>query len=138
MSADPIDRHNEQTLDRLKVAIAEAMVQKIRSVLVRLEIPAYMDPEKNIYNSISYFVDEATGVVYVGSDLPYAPVIERGREPGKAPPHEPIKQWVMKKLGKSDYEADKIAWAIVHKIKNEGTRARYFMRISIEEFIRGV
>lgn len=139
MSADHIDRRNEETLKRLQIAIAQAFQQKVRSVLVRLDIPAYMDPEKNIINSISYFVDDATGTVYVGSDLPYSRVIEFGREPGlKPPPHEPIKQWVMKKLGKSDFEADGIAWAIVKTIEQKGTKPRHFFRISIEEFIRNV
>lgn len=138
MSVDPIDRRNEETLNQLRVTMAESFVQKTRSVLVRLNIPVPMDPERNIINSISYFVDEATGDVYCGSDLPYAPILERGRKPGKAPPHEPIKQWVIKKLGKSEEEADSIAWAVVHKIKNEGTKPRQFFRLAIEEFIAGV
>lgn len=141
MSTD-IDRHNEAELDRLAHDVGQSLVEKIRTVLVRLDIPVPMDPQKNIYKSIEYFVDQ-DGMIYVGTDLPYGPVLEWGRDPGKAPPFEPIYEWVKKKVGfyqdiKTDEDARRIAWAIVTKIKQEGVKGRYFFRISIEEWIRGV
>lgn len=141
MSTD-IARRNEAELDRLRNDMAQSLVGKVRYVLVRMDIPVPMDPAKNIYQSISYYVD-GQGIIHVGSDLPYAPVLEWGRDPGKAPPFEPIYEWVKKKVGfyqdiKTDADARRIAWAIVTKIKQEGVKGRYFFRISIEEWIRGV
>lgn len=136
--SDPVSRHNEAELERLRNDIGQSLVDKVRDVLVRANIPVPMDPKRNIYKSISYVIDNQTGIIYVGSDLPYAPIIEWGRDPGlKPPPHEPIKQWVIKKLGKSEEEADSIAWAVVKKIQKEGTAAKYPFRIGLEEWIRG-
>lgn len=38
----------------------------------------------------------------------------------KLPPHQPIKDWVVGKLGIAEDKADSVAWAIQQKIKKQG------------------
>ena len=64
---------------------------------------------------------------------PYASDIEFGRPKGKAPPFKPILRWVRRKLGiRSMKKAKQVAWAIVNKIKEEGTQPRPFVRLAIK------
>lgn len=51
----------------------------------------------------------------------YTEQLQYGRLPGKFAPIEPLIQWVQTKLGYSGKEAVSVAWAINHKIKEEGT-----------------
>lgn len=60
--------------------------------------------------------------VIVGSTQLYAAPVERGRQPGKMPPVDPIALWVKRKLGAgSDKQAKQIAFAIARKIARVGT-----------------
>jgi len=55
----------------------------------------------------------------------HAIFVERGRRPGKAPPHAPIVRWVIQKgLSRQYPRARKIAWAITKKIARKGVKAR--------------
>lgn len=58
----------------------------------------------------------------VSSTQPYAPPVERGRQPGKFPPLGPIVLWVRRKLGAgSEKEARSIAFLVARKIARKGT-----------------
>lgn len=58
----------------------------------------------------------------VASTQPYAPPVERGRQPGKFPPMGPILLWVRRKLGAgSEKEARSIAFLVARKIARKGT-----------------
>jgi len=48
-------------------------------------------------------------------------VLASGRKPGKFPPIEPIRKWVISKLGVSEDDADGVAFVIARKIAREGT-----------------
>ncbi len=47
--------------------------------------------------------------------------LEFGRRAGVAPPFNVIRDWVERKLNIPDEEIDGVSWAIVNKIKKEGT-----------------
>jgi hypothetical protein len=81
---------------------------------------------------------EVEGRVFVkGLPIQYWYYVEKGRRPGKMPPHEPIRLWVKRKLhphfeiseGRwirrkpgGEREIDRITWAIRRKIGREGTK----------------
>lgn len=139
MSSSDVERHNQEVLKRFRVKIAEGLQNKIKDTLVGMNIPAKMNPENNIYDSISYSIDEETGIITVGSTAPHSIYVEWGRLPdGRPPPYEPIHAWVIKKMGKSDPEAKSIAWAVVNHIAKEGIKAKRPFKIALEEFVRGV
>lgn len=53
----------------------------------------------------------------------YTEYLTKGRPPSEnLPPISAIKKWVMAKFGKSDKEAETMAWAVAYKIKKEGTK----------------
>ena len=68
--------------------------------------------------------------------LDYADFVEYGREPGSRPPYEPIYDWCKRKLGLSDEEAKKVAFAICNKIEKEGTEPVAYARNAIDATIR--
>lgn len=51
----------------------------------------------------------------------YSEQLAKGRQPGKRPPIAPIEKWVTAKFGISGNQAKSMAFAISHKIANEGT-----------------
>lgn len=51
----------------------------------------------------------------------YSEQLAKGREPGKRPPITPLVKWVTAKFGISGKQATSMAFAISHKIANEGT-----------------
>ena len=63
---------------------------------------------------------DLTGVVY--SPLAYAPSVERGRKPGKMPPVEAIRYWVIRKGIADGPEADQAAFLIARAIGRRGTK----------------
>jgi len=70
----------------------------------------------------------------LGYDAPYARMIEYG-----TPPH-PVSgkhfvAWVRRKLGITDPETARVAWAIATKIKKEGTDPKPFLRPAINDAI---
>lgn len=135
MSFSP-SSHNQQTLRELMDRIGYMLEDKMRSVLIRENIPAHIDPRDNIYDSIKHELDD--NVLRVGSDSLHAPYVEYGRMPGKAPPFDPIHEWVRVKLGLQEPDATSAAWAIVNKIKNEGIEPTRFMYKSVFEFVQEV
>lgn len=62
---------------------------------------------------------QAVGASIWGRD--YTEQLIYGRKPGKFAPIQPLIEWVGHKFGVYGQEAISIAWAVNHKIKNEGT-----------------
>lgn len=58
----------------------------------------------------------------VGSPLLHAPIVERGRQPGKMPPIGPIELWVRRKLGVEGDAARGVAFVVARKIARKGTK----------------
>lgn len=58
----------------------------------------------------------------VASSVFYAPIVERGRRPGKMPPPKALLLWVVRKLGIADKkEARSVAFLVARKIGRIGT-----------------
>jgi len=60
------------------------------------------------------------------SDTPYSAALNFGRQPGKMPPVQPLEEWFRLKIHLDPAEAKKAAWALAHKIKNEGMDPKPF------------
>lgn len=63
------------------------------------------------------------GSVTTTLDPIYGEPVEYGRKPGKMPPSDAIKLWVIRKLGLSGKEADSAAFLIARAIGRRGTKA---------------
>ncbi len=79
-------------------------------------------------------IDEVEGRIF--SSLPYAIVIDQGREPGKRmPPVDAIMLWVERVLGitaSDDVELEDTACAIARSIARKGIAARHFVDRGVE------
>lgn len=65
-------------------------------------------------------------------DAPYDLYVEYGRLPGKMPPVDKIKEWVLQKgLATNKKEITEIAWRISSSIKKNGIKSRPFFRKAI-------
>jgi hypothetical protein len=62
------------------------------------------------------------GEVFTPLDPIYGQPVEFGRKPGKRPPTDAIKLWVVRKLGLSGKEADSAAFLIARAIGRRGTQ----------------
>ncbi|MEP9372613.1 HK97 gp10 family phage protein [Mesorhizobium sp. KR1-2] len=63
----------------------------------------------------------------VATSLPYAVPVETGSKP-HMPPISPLVDWVERKLGLRDKEAQGVAWAIARKIAKQGTQGAFMFR----------
>jgi hypothetical protein len=73
----------------------------------------------------------------VGTALIYGWPVETGRKPGKMPPVDAIKLWVVRKLGISGKEADKVAWAIAYSIGKKGTEGAHMVEQAYDDAVSG-
>jgi hypothetical protein len=65
----------------------------------------------------------------VASSVFYAPIVEQGRRPGRRPPLEPIRLWVVRKLHVAPSQAARVAFLVARKIGRSGyPGARMFER----------
>jgi len=60
--------------------------------------------------------------VLIASTQIYAPIVERGRQPGKFPPIGPIELWVRRKLGVDPGQSKGVAFVIARSIARKGTK----------------
>lgn len=67
----------------------------------------------------------------VTTPISYAVPVELGSRP-HTPPLEPLREWVLKKLGAGPVEAEKIARAIVWKIRAHGTKGAGMFKKAFE------
>jgi len=74
--------------------------------------------------------DRVIGVV--GTSLQHAIPVELGTKP-HFPPVAPIKDWVKSKLGKSEQEAEGIAFAVARKISIKGTKPKLFVKKTFDQ-----
>lgn len=76
-------------------------------------------------------IEKTENGVEIVYDSPTASFVEYGTEP-HFPPRENIKKWAMRKLGKSEAEAENISWAICKRIARDGTPPHPFIRPAIK------
>jgi len=69
----------------------------------------------------------------VAPHVGYAPFVENGREPGKAPPLQSLMDWVkVKRIATGDRNVRNVAWAIAKKIAREGVKPQPFVQPLID------
>lgn len=79
--------------------------------------------------------DEVIGVI--GSELEYAPAMEKGATP-HFPPMRPLAYWAQRKLGVDPGSARKLAFLIARKIARYGLRARPYLEPALDEAQAGI
>lgn len=65
-----------------------------------------------------------------GANAKHAIYVHEGTKP-HWPPHDPIRQWVHKKLNPPADQIDEIAYMVQRKIAREGTKAQPFLAVAI-------
>lgn len=75
-------------------------------------------------------------VIY--NDVPYAPIIELGRRPGRMPPRKAIAPWLKRKLHLSDKEAEGMAFVVARAIGKRGLEGRHVLEASIPDIVKRV
>ena len=80
--------------------------------------------------TISVFPD-LVGSVSSGP-TPYAPVVEYGRKPGKFPPVDVIKKWVIRKLQVPEEEVDSVAFLVGRHIATHGIEGKFMFKEGLE------
>lgn len=84
--------------------------------------------------------------VEVGSDIPYAGVIEYGSRP-HFPPVDAMRLWAKRKMGLSGKDAKNVAFLVSRAIAKHGTKPRYintgsqpmfqkFLNQAVKEFVK--
>lgn len=94
----------------VEVILTEVIEKFLIPHFIELGMRASGEWEENI---------QAVGASIWGRD--YTEQLVYGRRPGKFAPIEPLIEWVGVKLGIYGQEGISVAWAINHKLKNEGS-----------------
>lgn len=112
--------------DRISREIAEEIYERSQKNIEEMDIIA------SGYLKRSGFVGKlGTGVWIVKYYAPYSVYVDYGTEP-HMPPVEPLINWAKNKLGLSDKEAKRVAWAIATEISKYGTKPRPFFRNAVD------
>jgi len=135
-----IDR---ESLKKVKEYVAD---ERFKKALQNTLISAGLQLERDIVENI---VERATNTgalaqswqtqaraydtVVVFSNLLYAPFVEYGTRPHRAP-IDPLRKWVHLKLNKSGRELESTAWAIWRKIATKGTEEKRYVRDATDRF----
>jgi len=88
------------------------------------------------------FAKEIHGTAYdmtgiVGTSLVYGLPVEMGRKPGRMPPVDAIKLWVVRKLGIKGQDADRVAYAIAYSIGKKGTKGAFMVQQAYDQAVSG-
>lgn len=117
-----VDRHSfRRAVDSVLERIAKEMTVEVKEEIVRKDA-IYRG---YLIKSIRY-VKHSWKEYDVGSDCPYAAIVEYGAEPHR-PPFKAIYDWVVIKLGVPLGEAESVTWRIVRKIEREGTNPKPYL-----------
>ncbi|WP_126992253.1 HK97 gp10 family phage protein [Thermosipho globiformans] len=71
--------------------------------------------------------------VKVFTNMQYAPFVEYGTKPHRAP-FEPILKWVQQQLRIRGKKSKGVAWAVWRKIAKQGTPEKRYLRDALEDF----
>lgn len=105
---------------------------------------------RTLVNSISYNIiknDKSHYLIEFGSNAPHAKYVHEGREPGKMPPVNAIKEWLkikgsryfkrgfmgLSRSNSTEANLNSLSWAIALKIKENGVKAHPFLKIAIDQ-----
>ena len=100
--------------------LAEWMADEVRREIVRKKAVA----SGRLLNTIKV-VDVSEDKYELRIPMHYIKYLEYGTKPrSKFPPFFPLYTWVVHKFGKSGKEGARIAWAVMTKVKEKGTKPR--------------
>lgn len=132
--------------DSLKKVQALVSDKRFREALLKTLMAAGMDLEARIVENITERASNTGALaqswkveprdydeVVVFSNLQYAPFVEYGTRPHRAP-IDPLRKWAHLKLNKSGKELERTAWAIWQKIARKGTEGKRYLRDALENF----
>jgi hypothetical protein len=127
----PFSRIVELALNEAVMVLAKLIVDNTPSNTGALS--GAISQAKSVYYESGVFYGE------VGDGgIPYAAPVEYGRKPGKQPPVEDIKLWVLRKQlqwyrdGKP-MSVDQMAWSLARHIGKEGTEAVEMYKKGLEQ-----
>lgn len=132
--------------DSLKKVQTLVSDKRFRDALLKTLMVAGMDLEARIVENITERASNTGALaqswkveprdydeVVVFSNLQYAPFVEYGTRPHRAP-IEPLRKWAHLKLNKSGKELERTAWAIWRKIATKGTEEKRYVRDATDRF----
>jgi hypothetical protein len=126
IKASEYSRHVAARLQRARVAMEEAALETalegVHDLVARTDAAGLVDQGQY---RMGWDARPIPGGGSLGNSAPHTLAIEYGRRPGKGPPLEPLKAWVIRKLGLSGEEADGAALAIQRKIRFRGQKPKH-------------
>lgn len=124
-----IEELNERNYKRILLKVAERYKQILIQTIREMDLDSLVPKKLHFIDSI--VIIYRGGSVYVGSPLDYSWNIENGRQAGSRVPIQPLKEWCIYKLGLSEKEAHRVAYAVERKIRSEGIKAKRPFRSSV-------
>ena len=119
---------------------------RFRRILGDVLLAAGLDLEsmivENIYERASntgrlaqswHTIKKSNTRVEVRSNVHYASYVEFGTRPHR-PPIDPLKKWIREKFQLRGKEADRVAWKVWHKIAEQGTPPKRYLRDAVDSF----
>jgi len=113
-----------QRLESALQWVGNDMVAAVRQYLDDEEINVDGGIKKSLHAEVQQMVGQLT--MRIGPNVHYAIYRHEGTRPHWAP-IDPIRVWVVKKLGFTGKEAEKVAFQVQWKIAHDGTEGKPFM-----------
>ena len=113
------------TAKHLRIATHKSTALLLREVVEATPTGAHQLLRKSIFQDVQ--VSESGFLGVVGTASPYAIPVELGTRP-HFPPIEPLKDWVVAKLGVDVAHAGSVAYLIARKISRQGTEGAFMFR----------
>lgn len=126
--AQLLRKYPQQTV----LAMQTAMIETTTYIEARIknDSPAATGLLRDSWTSLVEVSDSGiTGIV--GTASMYALPVELGSKP-HTPPIQPIREWVVLKLGVDD-DVERVAWGIVNKIRKYGTKGQFTVQGVIDD-----
>lgn len=132
MVREGVTREGEETVQKLLERLGLKLTRFIKEELTRNgNVSSGVLRDSYTHNVIS------EGKVIVGSPLEYSQYVEYGTGPrNSVPPYDAIEPWVKRELNPDDLES--ATWAVMNKIKNEGTPEQPHVRPAIDRLVSEV
>jgi len=116
----------------MKLLTEEIIVREVNpQILKRVAIMVTQKAKELVKKDIGFLRDSITyeingNTITIGSDMPYAPVVEYGRAPGTLPPVDEIEKWAAR------HGMPGAGWPIAMNIKKNGIPEAPFLRPAIQ------
>lgn len=134
--------NTEMNPDLIIERIFRASESAVLFVLQKMEADIVRYFERNkinvtgwLRNSITSEVQREAGRVVgiIGTNNQYAVYVHEGTRP-HWPPVNPIKNWVIRKLGITGKDVESVTWAVRKKIATKGTEGKPYFRFILNQY----